>query len=46
MNAKRLFFVLVLFCMVGLNFSCVKETVSESEELISIEKDEIKEEDT
>jgi len=46
MNAKRIFFVLALFCMVGLNYSCDKETVAESEELISIEKEDIKEEDT
>lgn len=46
MNTKRLFCLVALFCMVGLNYSCDKETVSESEDLISIEKEDIKEEDT
>ena len=45
MNIKRIFFVAALMCMVGLNYSCDKET-TDSEELYSLDKDEIKEEDT
>jgi len=46
MNTKRLLFVLAVICMVGLNYSCEKETVDESDEIISIKKTDIKEEDT
>lgn len=46
MNIKRFFFVAALTCVVGLTYSCDKETTAESEDLISIEKKEIQEEDT
>lgn len=46
MNTKRIFIVAALMCVVGLTYSCDKETADESDELMSIDKDEIKEEDT
>jgi hypothetical protein len=46
MNLRRIFFVAALFCMVGLNYSCVKNDVSQAEEdYLSIEKTEIDDED-
>lgn len=46
MNIKRIFFVAALMCVVGLTYSCDKETADESGELYSIEKKDIKDEDT
>lgn len=46
MNTKRFFFVVAFLCLVGLNYSCDKETTDESGDIISLEKKEIKEEDT
>ena len=46
MNKKRFFYVLALMCIVNLNYSCDKETVDEANEIISLDKDEIKEQDT
>lgn len=46
MKTKQIFFALAFFCLIGLNFSCEKETVAETDDLISIEKKDIKEEDT
>lgn len=46
MNIKRIFFVAALMCVVGLTYSCDKETTDESNEIISLEKKEIKDQDT
>lgn len=46
MNTKRIFIVAALMCVVGLTYSCDKETTDESNEIISLEKTEITEDDT
>ena len=45
MNKKRFFYVLALMCIVNLNYSCDKETAAEVEDIISLDKDELNEED-
>lgn len=46
MTKKRFFYVAALLCMFSLNYSCDKETADESEDIISMGKKELKEEDT
>lgn len=46
MNKKRIFLAAAFMCMVGLNYSCDKESTSETEENhLSIEKKDIDDED-
>lgn len=46
MIKKRFFYLVALMCIVNLNYSCDKETADESEDLISIDRKEIKEQDS
>jgi len=46
MNFKKVLGVCALMSVLVLGVSCEKETVSESDELLSIEREDIKEEDT
>ena len=46
MKMKRFFFMAALMCIVGLSYSCDKDTTDDSDDLYSIEKKDIKDEDT
>jgi hypothetical protein len=46
MNTKRIFIVAALLCVIGLTYSCEKETADDSGELYSIDRKDIKDEDT
>ena len=46
MKMKRFFFMAALMCIVGLSYSCDKDTTDDSDEIISLEKTEITEDDT